>query len=216
MKQVEFEKILNTALKREVNLLDWKFSRGFAFKKQGDLFFTVLITGQPKNKTLICSLQFKHYNLDDVFWEIVKLPENKKQPISFRACGAWVVPSMQIFEEKITLSDCNEDAINGAVGNILRLFDQSSSEIASTIFSHQTYLKTLEKTHLQHLKHYPNTARTIWMEQLLIHLLESRFVAAMNIASARIVANDSGGFYFEGKSFFQLAEEYIQRLSADR
>lgn len=78
MKQSESDKLLNRILKEKSNRFGWKCSRDFVFKKEGALFFTILITGQPKTKRLSWSLSFKHYDFDEIFWDVVKLPENKK------------------------------------------------------------------------------------------------------------------------------------------
>ncbi|WP_027156515.1 hypothetical protein [Methylobacter luteus] len=209
MSQSESDKILNKLLKEESNRFGWKCSRGFVFKKEKDAFFTILITGQPKIKRLSWSMRFKHYDFDYVFWDVVKLPENKKQPLSFRACGAWVAPSMEVQSGNTTLDKWEEEFISTGICSVFELLDPISLDVASSITSYQSNLGVLENYYSQLMKKYPNAVRTIWVEKLLTCLLESKPNEAKEIASARIAAGDSGGFNYEGSSFYQLANEYV-------
>ena len=71
-------------------------------------------------------------------------------------------------------------------------------------------LEVLENYYAQLIGKYPNSAKTIWVERLLTRLLESNLKEAKDISNARIVEGDEGGFNFAGRSFYQLANEYIQ------
>ncbi|MES2049068.1 MAG: hypothetical protein V4447_11760 [Pseudomonadota bacterium] len=209
MKQSESDKILNKILKEESDRFGWKCSRGFVFKKEKDLYFTILITGQPKTKRLSWSMSFKHYDFDDVFWDVVKLTENKKQPLSFRACGAWVAPSMEVQSGNIKLDRWEEKTLLEEVKNIFELALPNSFEVANSVTTYRSNLEVLENYYSQLMNKYPNAVRTVWVEKLLTCLLESDFDEAKKIANARIEEDDSGGFKYAGSSFYQLANEYI-------
>lgn len=209
MKQSESDKLLNKILKAESNRLGWKCSRGFVFKKESDLFFTILITGQPKAQRLSWSMSFKHYDFDEIFWDVVKLPENKKQPLSFRACGAWVAPSTEVQCGNTTLNKWDEETISGEISNIFELLDPTSVEVANSVTTYQSNLRVLENYYSQLMNKYPNAVRTVWTEKLLTCLLESELDEAKEIANNRIEMGDSGGFNYAESSFYQLASEYI-------
>jgi len=210
MKQSESDKLLNKILKEESNRFGWKCSRGFVFKKEGALFFTILITGQPKTKRLSWSMSFKHYDFDEIFWDVVKLPENKKQPLSFRACGAWVAPSMEAHSGNVTLDKWEEETISDETNNIFELLEPISVEVANSVTTYQSNLRVLENYYSQLMNKHPNAVRTIWAEKLLTCLLESELDEAKKIANARIESGDSGGFNYAGRSFYQLASEYVE------
>ncbi|QZA77231.1 hypothetical protein K4H28_13200 [Deefgea tanakiae] len=210
MKQSYFDKMLNRILKVESKRFGWKCSRGFVFKKEKSLFFTILINGQSKTKKLHWSLSFKHYDFDDIFWDVVKLPENKKQPLSFRACGAWVAPSMVVQEGCAGLDSLEEEIVLNEVRKIFELLIPISDKEASLANTYQSNLQILEKYYSQLIEKYPNAVRAIWVEKLLTGLLECKFDEAHAIAIARINAGDSGGFSYSGASFYQLATEYIK------
>src|ERR1041384_5063782 len=114
MKQAELNKLLNAALKQSAKAHGWKCSRGFVFKRPNCYFFSIIIVGQAKQRHLFFSLSYKLLAFDDLFWKIVKLEENLKRPLSFRACGAWTAPMMKIFESELSIADW--DAENVLVG----------------------------------------------------------------------------------------------------
>lgn len=210
MKQFESDKLLNKLLREYSIRFGWKCSRGFVFKKDRESFFTILVAGIPKTKKLSWSIRFKHYDFDDVFWDIVKLPENKNQPLSFRACGAWVAPSMEIQNGSIVLNEWEEEKISEQIQNIFAELDPLSIEVASSIHSYSSNLEVLENYYTQLMSKYPNAAVTIWVERLLTRLLESNLKEAKKISDARIAEGDEGGFNYAGSSFYQLANEYIE------
>jgi hypothetical protein len=212
MKQSESNKILNSILKTESKNNGWKFSRGFVFKKEDDSFFTVLVNGIPKSKRLSWSLTFKHYEFDDLFWDIVKLPENKSQPLSFRACGAWVAPSINITSNFKTLEVWDEQSILKTIKKVFVDFNKLSIEISSSNTSLESNLESIEYYFSKILEKYPDAVRNIWVEKLLTCLLLEKYDSAREIAIARVNAGDSGGFSYAGNSFFQLACEHIESV----
>ncbi|MEZ5489186.1 MAG: hypothetical protein R3F50_02585 [Gammaproteobacteria bacterium] len=213
MKQSESDKLLHRLLREQSARRGWRFSRGFIYKKEGDLYFTIIVGGQLKAKTLHWSMTFKHYDFDDIFWEIVQLPENKVTPLSFRACGAWVAPSMDVQRGTITLDQWDEATLSEEVSTIFELLDPISVELANTATSYKANLQLLESFYSQLIKQYPNAIRDLWVEKLLTCLLESEFDEAKKIAVNRSEAGDSGGFNYAGRSFYQLAIEYIDAIN---
>lgn len=210
MKQSESDKLLSKLLREYSTRFGWKCSRGFVFKKERESFFTILVTGIPKAKKLSWSISFKHYDFDDVFWDVVKLPENKMQPLSFRACGAWVAPSMEIQSGSAFLNEWEEEKISEQIRNIFEELDPLSIKVASSINTFSSNLEVLENYYAQLMGKYPNAVRTIWVERLLTRLLESNLKEAKEISDARIAEGDEGGFNYAGRSLYKLANEYIE------
>jgi hypothetical protein len=98
MKQAELNKLLGAVLRQSAPTHNWSCSRGFVFKATEILFFSVIIHGQVKHPYLSYRLRFKLLAFDDLFWKIVKMEGNLKQPLSFRAFGAWTAPMTTIAE----------------------------------------------------------------------------------------------------------------------
>ena len=210
MKQSESDKMLGKVLRGISKKYGWDSSRGFIFKKDSLLFFSILINGQPKTKQLSWSLTYKYYEFDDLFWKIVKLEENLKQPISFRACGVWVVPGIEIDGDYKILDKWDETQILEQVENIIQKIDSIANDLSVSVKSPEDNLKLVEKLHKSFLERYPDAVRDIWMEKILTNLLLGNVGLAGEIVRSRVKANDTGRFNSGGSSFYELVIQYLK------
>ena len=210
MKQSESDKMLRKVLRVISKKYGWNSSRGFIFKKDSLLFFSIIINGQPKTKQLSWSLTYKYYEFDDLFWKIVKLEENLKQPLSFRACGVWVVPGIEIEGDYKILDKWGETQILEQVENIIQKIDSIANDISVSVKSPEDNLKLVEKLHKSFLERYPDALRDIWMEKILTNLLLGNVELAGEIARSRVKANDTGRFNSDGSSFYELVIQYLK------
>ena len=119
MKQTEVDKLVNATVKESAKAHKWKFSRGFVFKATELLFFSIPIFGQAKHHCLFYSLSFKMLAFDDLFWTIVNLDENSKQPLSFRAMGAWTAPATTISEGEVSIEEWEPGKLRVEVNAVL-------------------------------------------------------------------------------------------------
>lgn len=69
------------------------------FQKK-ELFFSLMIDVRERNGHCYCSSEerIKPMWLDDLLWDILDMPENKNEPVSLRAIGAFAVFGSQIYE----------------------------------------------------------------------------------------------------------------------
>jgi hypothetical protein len=51
--------------------------------------------------------------LDELFWELLCMEENKKEPVSLRAIGAYTVGGASIYEKETILSSWTEEELRG-------------------------------------------------------------------------------------------------------
>ena len=211
MKQSESDKMLAKIVRDVSKKYGWKTSRGFVFKKDSQILFPILINGQLKTKRLSWSINFKLYGFDDLFWKIVKLEENSKLPLGFRASGVWVAPSMEVKSDHQILDEWNENNISRKVNDAIEEMDSLCSDLSMSATSPENNLLIVEKYYQLLMEKYPNAVSNIWVERLLTYLLLGDYVEAKNIADSRIKENDSGGFDYSGSSFYELANEYIER-----
>ena len=210
MKQSESDKMLGKIFRDISKKYGWNSRRGFIFKKDSLLFFSILINGQPKTKRLSWSLTYKYYEFDDLFWKIVKLEENLKQPLSFRACGVWGVPGIEIDGDYKILDKWDETQILEQVENIIQKIDTIANDLSVSVKSPKDNLKLVEKLHKSFLERYPDALRDIWMEKILTNLLLDNVELADEIARSRVKVNDTGGFNSDGKSFYELVIRYLK------
>src|SRR5260221_2094261 len=133
MKQAELNKLLNAVLKQSAKAHNWKCSRGFIFKATDLLFFSIIILGQAKQRHLFYSVSYKLLAFDDLFWKIVKLEENMKQPLSFRACGAFTAPVTRISEGEISIADWDTDNLHAGVNELITRCELDAETVSKEI-----------------------------------------------------------------------------------
>ena len=91
------EKAWDDLIKQRSKAFGWKFKSFFTYKIVDDFFYDASFFTYGGGNSISVSLSFKPLIIDEVFWEICDLPENKKMPVSFRGNGAFVVNSKEIF-----------------------------------------------------------------------------------------------------------------------
>lgn len=196
-------------LKQSAKAHKWKFSRGDIFKATDLLFFSIGILGRANLRHLSYSLSYKLLAFDDLFWTIVKLEENVKQPLSFRASGAWTAPMTTVAEGKLPIADWNVDNLQMAVNEIISRCQLDVEQLSQEIQGLDDNLRVLERLYIRHKADYPNTNKTLWIERLLTSILKNEYRDSKKIVRDRIESDDRGGFLSGSKSFYQLADEYL-------
>ncbi len=105
------QKELKNRIKDCAKKLGYKSSRGFLFSKNDDNFITVIPVIVDSCK-LVYSIDIKKFSYDDIFWDVINMSDNKKQPVSLRAFGAFAAPSITIYEDEIALSSDPDSIAN--------------------------------------------------------------------------------------------------------
>ena len=80
-----------------------------------------------------------------------------------------------------------------------------AQEVSLTVDSLSSYVSFLQHEHAVFMQRHPRAAVSVWKEILLAAMLRGDKQAAAEIARARIVLNDSGGFQAGGRSFYERA-----------
>ena len=212
MKQAEFDKLVNDLERAAAKGHGWQFSRGYVSRATDRHFFMILVHGLAKTRRLSATLRYKWLAFDDLFWEIVLVPENRKQPLSFRAWGAWTAPSIEVVEEAWTLPDLDKSTLHARVQVILERYDAESRDLENEVRDLDDNLGLIERLYAQHFEKHPGSLLKIWPERLLTHILKKEFAAAESLAQSRIAEKDNGGFNVGSQSFYQLALDYLGRV----
>ena len=107
------------------------------YSKNGDLFFDcqIFVSVNDANEC-ICSTSenFKPMWLDELFWELLGMEENKKEPVSLRAIGAYTVGGAPIYEKETILSSWTEEELRGVVEEYVNHFSQSINDTDYSVF----------------------------------------------------------------------------------
>src|SRR5262249_22824277 len=166
MKQADLNKLLNAILKQSAKAHGWKCSRGFVFKATEMLFFSIIIHGQVKQRLLSYLLCYKLLAFDDLFWKIVKLEENLKQPLSFRASGAWTVPMTTVSEGRLTMPGWDAESLQVAVNEIIARCKIDAEKVSKEIQGLDDNLRVIERSYKRLNDKYANADTNIWRERL--------------------------------------------------
>jgi hypothetical protein len=212
MKQAELNKLLNAALKQSAQAYGWKCSRGFVFKATDLLFFSMIILGQVRQRRLSFSLRYKLLAFDDLFWKVVKLEENRNQPPSFRAFGAWTAPMTTIYEGELSIADWNAGNLQLGVNALITRGELDAEKVANEISGLDDNLRVIERFYVRLKDKYPNAVTNIWRERLLTSILKKEYRDSKKIVRDRLSSKDSGGFHVGNKSCYDLANEHLQRM----
>ena len=150
---------------------------------------------------------------DDLFWKIVSLDENSKQPLGFRAFGAWTAKHTSILEgEKFTV-DWETENIQLAVNEIFARCEPEAEKVSQSIHGLDDNLRAIEEFHRRLKDQHPNAVSNIWVERLLTSILKREYDVSEKIIGDRIASHDSGGFQAGSKSFYELAKEHLQGIA---
>lgn len=101
--RANFEKELLASLPLFIKKTGWKKNSSALFKVDGGYFQNIFISSNYGISHTTVSLGFKPLAVDRILWDILDIPENINQPISFHAWGAFTCSSPTIFEAQIEL-----------------------------------------------------------------------------------------------------------------
>ena len=213
MKQAELNKLLNSVFRQSAKAHGWESSRGFMYKATDLLFFSLIIVGQAKQRRLFYRLSFKLLAFDELFWKIVQLEENLKQPLSFRAFGAWTAPETKILEGEVSIVDWETANVQLAVNEILTVCEPEAEKVSKEIDGLDDNLRVIEESYKRLKDQYPNAVTNIWKERLLTSILKHEYCVSEEIVRDRMNSHDFGGFQVGSKSFYELANEYLRSIA---
>lgn len=209
MKQSELNKMVGACLRREGKTLGWKTKAHNAFRVEGDMFFSLLISGDAKEKTLYRRLSCKPMAFDAELWKILGMTANLQEPLGLRADGAYTLFGIALYEGSTEVAEWNDEGLLNSTRQCL-LEANASIESNQHLRTIDAFMKMGEAFNLEILKRVPNTAWNFWKERMICHRLKGEMKQATAIAEARISAGDSGRFVIGGQTFYQLAQRLAQ------
>lgn len=210
MKQVELNKLLNDDLRKSAKAHNWNYSRGFVFKATDLLFFSIIILGQVKRRQLSYSLRYKLLAFDDLFRKIVKMEENSRQPLSFRASGAWTAPMATISEGELSIRVATN--LHLRVNDIIDRCEVDALKVSNEIRGLDDNLQVIEKLYAHLKDEHPGAVTNIWLERLLTSILKKEYDRSETIIRDRLNNRDPGSFQVGAKSFYELANQYLDAV----
>ncbi|WP_058487055.1 hypothetical protein [Defluviitalea phaphyphila] len=198
----DLEKKLLKIIKDEGKKFDIKKISGFIYKKKGDFFFCSLTDVVYRNSKFILKgrIEVKPYKLDDIFWDVFEIPQNKKAPISLRANGAFVAPSLTIKLVEVELSP--EDDLKEKCNEFLTIFEE-------TINSYLEQVNDIESFMKYHKEEMDEDSDKLIL--VLLYILQEKYKEALIIVENEIKLGKTGGFGAGDKDIYDFAKEYCEK-----
>jgi hypothetical protein len=195
LKDEEIDKKIK-ALFKESNS---KFKSFFAYKQINGFFFNVIVTAWSKTSSISATLYFKPLSVDNTFWEIVGLLENKRMPLSFRGDGAFKLPAIKISEYKLPII---EKTIIEDIKSLITVINDSLNETANKVKTLEDFIKYVEDK--------PDREHNLLYRDLLIvaYITNNDIKMAMRLVEKEVKNKSISRFQFGDKDFFDLALDY--------
>ena len=186
------EKQLLIAIKNEAKKRNIKSNMGRLFFVKDNAFvhcnYIVI-----KRSIMDYSIYIKEYEYDDIFWDIMHMQKNSKQPISLRACGAFSSPSIKIFHKQIEEIDNYEETARLIVNDLEKYSLDFLCE-----FDIGDYI----------INEYDQKSYMYGVLECLALVHKGKTLDAKKIAKEFIEHGDRGSFVNENKGFYEWLLDY--------
>ena len=83
------------------------------------MFFSLLISGDAKEKTLYRRLSCKPMAFDAELWKILGMTSNLQEPLGFRADGAYTLVGIALYEGSIGVAEWNDEGLLNSTSQCL-------------------------------------------------------------------------------------------------
>ena len=199
MTNKEKEKLLFKTIKEVFKSKDWKFNSYFCFKSVNDFFFDCIFSFNPKENKIWVDLSYKPMILDDIFWDITEMAENKKMPLSFRSNAAFKISLFEILKFDLTLK--NTDNPLEEISAILQTIENKVIDTIKNVKNIDEYLVCIS-----------NVERPDYNSIITIHIHDNQYeIAKQKIAFCR-QEKISSQYGFGKYDFYDMAEKYIKKM----
>jgi hypothetical protein len=187
------------ALKTQARSNGWRAVQGRLFAERDGWFLDVHAGPWVMKDQTTAEFRAKPMALDPLFWEIVKTPDNNKQPLSFRLLGAWTCQGPYWSETQITEGVDPDDIA-------ARILEWSNAQADSPPFSYD--VNALAKFIEGQLE--GRGMKGAWLAELVSLLaLAGRLDEARDFCVAAIERGEHGGYSIGPQSFPELALEWV-------
>ncbi len=119
--------------------------------KKEDVYFSLLIYVTELDGHCYCSSRetIKPMWIDELFWDIMDMPENRLEPLSLRCIGAFSVYGMEAFADKQELSEWSTEELEKCVAEYMHHFSDTiqNNNIADyySLFDPSAYQADIQK-----------------------------------------------------------------------
>ncbi len=195
MTNKEKEKIFYQTLKEISRSRNWKFKSYFIFRQLDNLFYESNFYTNFKENRIWGWSAFKPYTVDNVFWEITEMPENKDLPLSFRAEGAFTFRAYNYYEFNLQLQDSENP--RQEIETLIDTIEEKLNKITKEVSTTQHFLKLFEES-----------ALNACVEKIVCLVELEKYQKAIEKIEYYRKNDIPSGFMFGKKDFYDLAEDF--------
>ncbi len=197
-----YRRSLEKSVRTQARNTGWKSARGSIFREQAGWFIGAGPSVYICEHVTKAVVSVKPMAIDPIFWDLVGLPENRDQPPSFRANGAWTCRPPYFVE-----LDVEEHTDPAVVAD--RLIAAATDQLENVLrsYSLDAFLLTCRDGAGANGSYLPCVITT-----LIALGREDEALSACEGASTR---GFDGGFLAPEGSFVDMATAYLRRLIAD-
>jgi hypothetical protein len=203
-----FEKAMFAALKPLLKGSAWKVAAGFVFARIGDDFVEAFTAVFANAERTTVELKFKPMALDPIFWDIFDLPDNHREPLSFRARGCFTCTGVPIAEMELELAGDDPAAVAGRLAAFCL-------EAAPLIVRAQAAHRFSDQ-----VRDHPNQRErgAYAVTHVIALIAEGDYDAAREHAQAYACGArpSGGGFTYAGRDFHEIALDWLAARARGR
>jgi hypothetical protein len=175
------------------------------FREMGGWFFDAHPSVMIFWRETRASLRVKPMGVDPIFWDLVGMPENRNQSLSFRGLGAWVCRAPPI--EDGPIDECEMDAEAAAHGFVRWTID-TADRVGSTL-TLQAFVELVERVQR------PGPFNPFLATKIATRILMGDEEEARRLSSEAVARGDVGGFTAQG-TFPEMALRWLDAQRAGR
>ncbi len=159
-----------------------------------DYFVSMFYSFNVTNNTIRYDSIIKYMAYDDIQWDILGMSENKKEPLSLRATGAFSAFGFHLIPpyKYVSLGDNPEEVLNNLLSEIKQMVENFDEDLDERI--------------LLELQTRPHPT-----QEFIVYVHQKQYAKARKLAEDCIKNGEEGTFGNNGKDFFELALEYLDK-----
>lgn len=197
-----FRRALEKSLRIQVKGTDWKSAHGSIFCDKSGWFIAVSPSVHIFEHITKAMVSVKPMAIDPIFWDIVGLPENREQPLSFRANGAWACRPPYYAEINI-----DEDEDPDIVAERLFVVAIEQLDSVTRTYSMERFLAACREA---------GAMADAYLSSVIPALIAlHRRDDALGICEEASSQGWSGGILASEGSFVEMAAAYLRRLDRE-
>jgi hypothetical protein len=197
-----YRRALEKSLRARVKGTGWKSAYGTIFREQAGWFIKASPSVHIYEHVTEAIIGAKPMAIDPIFWDLVGLPENREQPLSFRANGAWACRPPYFAEVRL-----EEDDDPAVVGERLFAVATEQLENVTRSYSLERFLSACREANSDYEAYLSSIIPTL----IAMHRQDE----ALAICEEACLQGLSGGFHAPEGSFVKMAAAYLRRSAME-